>query len=111
MSQSDRPLAADESEVRRQEPVGQMDVRARRPQLGCDQRERLGAVDQDVDRVSGSRRRLADGPGGSRSIKRLLPADPAQPAAVMPSDLIGDCLTEHGFCRTQRLPSATTKTS
>ena len=53
MPQHHRALAPLEREVGGEEPAGEVNVRPGRVELPGDRRKRLGAVDQDVDRVPG----------------------------------------------------------
>ena len=96
--QHDGPLTAAERKVRREEPAGDVYVRAGGLQLARDHRQRLAPVDQDVDRITRSRRRLAHGPAGSFTVERVLPAEPAKPPPMVAADLFGDRFAQHALC-------------
>jgi hypothetical protein len=49
-------------------------------------RQRFGTVDQDVERSSRARLRVTGGPSHPRSIKCSQPANPLEPAPVVPTD-------------------------
>jgi hypothetical protein len=65
VAQDDWLLPAHQFEVRREEPVRHVDVRAGRSQLARHHRQRLCAVDHDLDCVAGPRRRFPAGPASS----------------------------------------------
>ena len=69
----------------------------------CDQGQRFRAVDEDLDRIAGTRRRVAGCPASS-GIECVLPADPAKPPAVMAGDLVGDRLADQALGGKKRLP-------
>src|SRR5262249_17413013 len=65
-------------------PAGDVDVRARLPQLGDHSRQRFGAVDEHVDRVPFARRGVARGPEPvAPRLERTFPAELPQPPPVM----------------------------
>jgi hypothetical protein len=73
-------------EVRREKPAGDVDVRLGPLELRHHPRQRLGTVDQDLERSSRARRRLTGGPATPRSINRPQPADPLEPTPVVRTD-------------------------
>jgi hypothetical protein len=98
-AQLDALPPAGQCEVGRDVPPGHMDVRARTLQLGGEPRQRLGAVDEHLERAAGPRRRIAGGPQlGVRWLERPLPAEAAQAAGVMAAHdalrRVADCLVE-----------------
>jgi hypothetical protein len=81
-----RPFSASEPEVGREEPAGEVDVSGRTLELVRDLRQGASAVDEDLDGVSWSRREGRARPGPGLRVERLCPAEPLQPAAMMPGD-------------------------
>ncbi len=60
-------------------------------QVGGDRRQRLRAVDQDLDRVPGPRRADRRWPtAGSGCVERAFPAESPKPPTVVSTDLLGD---------------------
>ena len=83
-----------ELEVGFEVPAGQMDVRSRLLHCGRDLRQRVRAVDQHLDRVPRTGRRVTCRPAAGRRVERALPADPRQAAPVMVADLLRDLGSE-----------------
>ena len=80
----DRRLAADELEVRRQVPAGDVHEVARALHRLGDGGQRLRAVDEDVERAALARRRIAGGPQAVVGrLQRPLPPQAPQAAAVL----------------------------
>jgi hypothetical protein len=71
-----------------------MDMRAGFLQLLRDHRQSLPAVDQNVDRVSRSRRGVSGGPSAQRRVECAFPADPPQPTSMMGADLPAELVSE-----------------
>ena len=78
----------------------------------CDSAERnasaiagsaCGAVDEDLDRVPGTRRRALVRPPAGRRLQRLEPADPREASPVMAADLLRDLLAEPALHGEERL--------
>src|SRR5439155_23577067 len=90
----------------REKPAGNVHVRAGSLQFACDDRQRLGPVDQDLDRVPRTWRRLAHSPSGRLAIERVLPAKPAKPPPVVATNLIRDPLAQRALDPPQQLSSA-----
>ena len=87
--QHDGLLTTGERKIRREEPAGDVYMRAGGLQLARDHRQRLGPVDQDVDRITRPRRWLAHDPAGSFTVERLLPAERAKPPPIVAADPFG----------------------
>ncbi len=68
-----------------------------------DRRQCLGAVDEDLDRVPGARRRALVRPPAGRWLQRLEPADPREASPVMAADLLRDLLAEPALHGEERL--------
>src|SRR5689334_2184389 len=95
-----------ECEVRREVPPAQMNMRTRLLKLSGDDRQRLAAVNEDLDLVAGPHWRVAGCPPAGRRIERMAPADPPQPPPVMRADLPADLVSEPALRRQQQLDSA-----
>src|SRR5581483_3667211 len=67
-------------------PPRQVDVRACAGDRLRDRGERLGAVDEDVDRIPVPRRRFAGRPGRRGCVECMDLPDPREAAAVVPTD-------------------------
>ena len=80
-----------------EEQAGEMDVGGRTANCVRHDRQRLGAVDQDVDRVPAARRRASACPGSRGRVERSLPAEALEPALVMATDLPRDRVAESGL--------------
>ena len=87
-------------------------ARSASPSGGCatrgaqrlrDRRQRLRAVDEDLERVAGPRRRVARRPPTGRRLQRLEPADPREAPPVVAADLLRDLLAEPAFDGEERL--------
>ncbi len=81
---------ANELEIRREVPTCQVDVRPRPAKLFGDRRQRTGAVDQDLDRVTGPNGQVALRPAADRRRERFLPPELLEAPAVVAADLLGD---------------------
>ena len=90
VAQDDVLSVPDERERGREVPAGKVDVRVGAEKFLGHRRQRFGAVDQDVDRIAGARRRIRLGPAARRRRKRSLPPDPAEPSPVVRADLRAD---------------------
>ena len=74
-----RALSPDELEIRRDMPAGHVDVVAGARDRVCDQRERIGAVDEDLERAAVTRRGIAVCPEAvAGRLERATPAEAAQ---------------------------------
>jgi len=85
LAQQHARLGAGESELRRDAPPGEQHAPARAADRLLERREVCGAVDQHLDGVASSRRRIPRGPELPIVRRRALraTAEPAQPARVM----------------------------
>jgi hypothetical protein len=83
-------------EIRREVPAGEIDVRARTLDLGRDRREGLGAVDEDLDQVPRTRRRLATCPAACGRLECAESADSPQPPPMVSDDEALQPLAESG---------------
>ena len=92
-----------ERKVGREVPPGQVDVRLGGAQCLRDRRQCLRAVDEDLDRVPGTRRRALVRPSTGRRLQRLEPADPREASSVMAADLLRDLLAEPALHGEERL--------
>ena len=72
-----------EPEVRREEPAGEQDALARLPHGSHHGRQRVGAVDEDLDLVPRLRSTPAVCPERWPDVEGALPADASQPPAVV----------------------------
>jgi hypothetical protein len=95
-----------ECEVRREVPPGQVNMGTRLPEFSGHDRQRLAAVDQDLDRVAGPHWRVAGCPPAGWRIERMAPANPSQPPPVMCADLPADLFSEPALRREQQLGGA-----
>ena len=86
-------ITALERERRSEVPPGDVDVRLRAAQRVDHRRQRLRAVDQNLDAVAGSRRKLPGGPLARLGMESVRPPDPLQSPPVMTADLFGDLFT------------------
>jgi hypothetical protein len=75
-----------EAEGRRHVPACDVDVRLGAPQLLGDPRQRFRPVDEHLDGVARSRRRVAACPVAVARVERVLPADATQSPAVVRAD-------------------------
>jgi hypothetical protein len=75
-----------ERKVRREEPAGDVNVRLGPLQFRHHPRQRLGTVDQNLERTSRARPRVTGGPATPRNVKSSQPADPLQPTPVVRPD-------------------------
>ena len=99
-----RVAVANEREAGAEVPAGQVDVRSGLPQLLGDRRQRLSAVDQNLDGVAGTRRRVGCGPATRWRVERVLPADPAQAPPVVATDLPTQLIAEPALGRHGQRP-------
>ena len=104
IAQDERLVVTREREVRREVPARQMHVRVRLAELSGDRGQRLRAVDQDLDGVPGTHRRLPGRPAARRRVERAPPADPGQPSRVMAADLLADLPAEPALDREEGAP-------
>src|SRR5439155_709279 len=81
-----------ELEAGREVPAGEMHVRARVGNGTRDRRQRRRAVDEHLDLVSLTRRRLAGRPHARRRLERVRPADPLEAAVVVRANRLLDAL-------------------
>ena len=108
VAQPRRSLVARQPEVGRDVPAGDVDVRARSVERLGDRRQGLLAVDQDLERAAGARRRIArahsqPSSGGSSCARRptrrsapvMVAADPLLHALAGPSVDAPDRTLEH----------------
>jgi hypothetical protein len=87
----DRCLSvACEREIGREVPAGDVDVRLSSLQLRHHPGQRLGTVDQDLERTPRARPWLSPGPTTRGSLERRKPADPLQPPPVVGADGVAD---------------------
>ena len=78
---------AGEGEVRRDVPAREMDMRPGAPELGGEPRQRLGPIDEHLQRASLPRRWVAGRPEAAvRRLERPPPPEPAQPAPMVATD-------------------------
>ena len=103
VAEHDRLALPLEREVGREVPARQVDVRLRGAQRLRDRRQRLRAVDEDLDRVPGARRRAFIRPATGRWLQRLRPTDPREASPVMAADLLRDLFAEPALHGEERL--------
>ena len=103
VAEHERLAVALERKVGREVPPSQVDVRLGGAQGLRDRRQCLRAVDEDLDRVAGTRRRALVRPPTGRWFQRVEPTDPREASPVMAADLLRDLLAEPALDGEERL--------
>ncbi len=104
VAQGDGIAVAFEVERGREVPACDVDMRPGLPQLLGHRRQSLGAVDEDLHRVSGARRKGALRPAARRGVERPLPIEPLKPPVVVGADLAADGRAEPTLGRDRHGP-------
>ena len=81
--QDDRPLVPGHGKGRRAVPAGDVDVRSGSRDAHCHRMERVGSIDQHLDRVARSWRRIILSPSARRGIDGSGPANVLEPSPVV----------------------------